>query len=249
MQIFLIYARIGEVFVRAWFGIIDSFAVELLSGTLFLGRSIREIFPGKHELFPWHSTPVDIIKTYITLVSSLEESNEWGDPNSNMSAALAVSEEVLTALFLRQAMQASTSTRRLLNSTPVWAEGKASKTKVVSAHGVTDAVQQRPFPILISDFTNLSKRLHKGEKSAVSSVSLECVNHPISGDLRGSTDAISNVNTISVCKKPESEESQTGRHGQFKDDEEDAFKHHYKVDVEIAEEYKQYSQSFTQMLE
>lgn len=76
MGAILLYVHIGELCVRARLDIVDYLAVDLLLRTSVLDNYIWTVVLGEHQLIPWHSTPVVIIKSHNVVVSSSEETIE-----------------------------------------------------------------------------------------------------------------------------------------------------------------------------
>lgn len=90
----------------------------------------------------------------------MEESNEQGRPDSNMSAPVTVYKEALIAPLKQLVVKESTSIHGLLNTTAILAEEDVSKIGIIAAHAVFDVVKQRLFFILLSNFNPISTRLH-----------------------------------------------------------------------------------------
>lgn len=156
----------------------------------------EQIFPEEHRLDPPHSMLVALTKLHTASVSSPKTSKEQIESYPNMSAPVTVSNEVLVAPFTRHGVQASTSIQGLLKITPIWAEEKASKTKVIANNGVIDALPQRLFQILISNLSNLPTRLQNKENIAVASKPTKYIIHPIVVYICKNTDASSDVKNL-----------------------------------------------------
>lgn len=56
-----LFAGMGDLRGRAWFGVFKSLAVDVLLATSFTDRCIRGVSPSKRKIFPLHSLPVAII--------------------------------------------------------------------------------------------------------------------------------------------------------------------------------------------
>lgn len=56
-----LFVRTGYLRVRAWFGIFENLAVDVLLGALFIDQCKWRKFPTEQKLVPWHSRPVEII--------------------------------------------------------------------------------------------------------------------------------------------------------------------------------------------
>lgn len=53
-----LHLRLGDLQTPVWFEVEPRFAVEMLFGTPFIDRLIRELFPSERRVVPWHSLPV-----------------------------------------------------------------------------------------------------------------------------------------------------------------------------------------------
>lgn len=51
----LLHNRLGDLWIRVWFGIVDNLVIDILFGTLFIDRFICRIFPAEGKVVPWHA--------------------------------------------------------------------------------------------------------------------------------------------------------------------------------------------------
>lgn len=50
----LLLVQIGDLHVKAWFGIVEILSVDVLLGTPFTDQFIRKIFPAERSFVPRH---------------------------------------------------------------------------------------------------------------------------------------------------------------------------------------------------
>lgn len=70
-------APTGDLRVRSWFGVVESLAVNVLLGMSFIDRCIRGIFPSVPKIVRWHSRPVAIISSKISVIAIAAETEEF----------------------------------------------------------------------------------------------------------------------------------------------------------------------------
>lgn len=61
------FVRIGSIHVEVWFERVENLAVDILSGTPFKERYVREIFSGDRKDLPWHLDPITVLTKPATL--------------------------------------------------------------------------------------------------------------------------------------------------------------------------------------
>lgn len=142
---------------------------------------------------------ISIIRLRYRSVSSLKETNEEKESDSNMSAPVKVSKGVLIARFMQQLVQSNTSNHGLPKITSIQAVQEVSRMGVDAAYGVIDIVTQSPFSIFVLIFDNLPTLLHEEGKFSASSGSQERIIHQIFCDCK---DASNDVNTVPYIRGP-----------------------------------------------
>lgn len=79
------FVQIGDLRVRAWSGVVENLAVDILLGTSFIDRFIISILAGERKVVPYHSCSVSIILSLPTVtflfadVSFVDHENPPGE--------------------------------------------------------------------------------------------------------------------------------------------------------------------------
>lgn len=167
----LLHDRIGELCKRALFVVVENWLVDLLLGIIFIGRFVKNIFPGSTNRFPethlrWPSS------SSTTCPSHCKDRED--QTKSTQSAPVPVSKGVNVASLTQHLVSLSANVTGLAHISPLQPDAKNARTKVVPVHGVIDVASKKPSRILVSDFSYQTMKLRKGDKTSMASRRPDC---------------------------------------------------------------------------
>lgn len=88
-----LFIGMGDPRVRAWFGLFENLAIDVLLRALFIDRCIRKVFYTESKIVLWHSRAVAIISTN-SAINSIKANNTVFTVNTH-SQDYASSEEFI----------------------------------------------------------------------------------------------------------------------------------------------------------
>lgn len=183
------HIRIGDLYTRIWFGIVDSMAVNELIGTTYTDILIKGIFPMEQQVMPIHSRAVAILAFNPTpppILASVrndlectatEEAKEPSKPQINVQAdytfrtveAKTIPQQPIMPIRVRDAFGGLVAVEQM----PEFGEGRC----FVLVRWLIDVTLRSPFKITVTNFSNQPVLLHKPMPAALIAEQPACVVH------------------------------------------------------------------------
>lgn len=166
-EMILLCVRLGDLEVRAWFGVVDRLAVRLLLGTSFIDRFVKAIFPQDKCLLPMQSKPVAIIDevTKAVDVGAVEKklSDEGDETGKNHTIWVAQGRHIAPMTTSKVLVNSTAPGRSYIVTHPRLTNRRMS----LVAQGLMDITARRPFYVLVSNFGRTSIHLPKHMSIAI----------------------------------------------------------------------------------
>lgn len=212
------FVRIGDLRVRAWFGVVENLAVDILVGTSFIDRCIRGIFPTERKIVPWHSRPVSIL-TSSSNISSKFPRVEFLDHDGTQSEVKEDDEE--EEFFLCRVSRPITIPADTQAAVSVSSQGAglmlvethmhlAKRRCSMAARGIMEIFPGKPFFLYVANLSGKPVHLPKHMIVAYASNSPKCIVHfrgtepeaPGIPDDNGMTDTMTRLASKGKVKTP-----------------------------------------------
>lgn len=162
------FVRIGDFCVRAWFGVVDNLAIDVLLGKSFNVRCIRGIFPSEGKVVTWNSRSISILSSLLSVISLFSDTSVLNVKSAHTTKSNHVYHDkeeekfhlrrVSLQMKLHPFIQAEVSLRwqgesQLLVETVETHPNIIERRSSITAMGIMDKLPGVPFYILIANMS------------------------------------------------------------------------------------------------
>lgn len=164
----ILHLRLGDLRVRVCFGVVPNLVVDFLLGTSFSDRFIRGIFPSERKIVPWHSHPVTILASQRpsattatnNAISAIEDTSlDQAVTNDQVTHPILVARQMVIPANTASSVLVTTAATGLFLVQPRIM--RITRQTTIAARRILDAPPNRPFFILVSNFSNRPVHLRK----------------------------------------------------------------------------------------